>query len=38
VRRGTPASSRAWEGAAGLEWTLPSPAPKHSFEIPPVIK
>jgi cytochrome c oxidase subunit I len=38
VRRGKPASSRVWEGAAGLEWTLPSPAPKHSFEIPPVIK
>jgi len=38
VRRGTPASSRVWEGAVGLEWTLPSPAPKHSFEIPPVIQ
>jgi cytochrome c oxidase subunit 1 len=38
VRRGTPAGSRVWEGAAGLEWTLPSPAPKHSFEISPVIK
>jgi cytochrome c oxidase subunit I len=38
VRRGTQASGRVWEGAVGLEWTLPSPAPKHSFEIPPVIK
>jgi cytochrome c oxidase subunit 1 len=38
VRRGKQASSRVWEGAVGLEWTLPSPAPKHSFETPPVIQ
>jgi cytochrome c oxidase subunit 1 len=37
VRRGRPASNRVWEGAVGLEWTLPSPAPKHSFETPPVM-
>ena len=37
VRRGAPASGRVWEGAVGLEWTLPSPAPRHSFEIPPVV-
>ena len=35
---GEKAGSKAWEGAQGLEWTLPSPAPYHSFETPPVIK
>ncbi len=27
-----------WDGARGLEWTLPSPAPYHSFVTPPVVK
>jgi cytochrome c oxidase subunit I len=27
--------ARIWEGAHGLEWTLPSPAPYHSFSEPP---
>ncbi|MGA0587162.1 cytochrome c oxidase subunit I [Dyella sp. KRB-257] len=31
------ATDRVWEGAKGLEWTLPSPPPFHSFEVPPVI-
>jgi cytochrome c oxidase subunit 1 len=31
------ATSRVWEGARGLEWTLPSPAPYHSFTTPPVL-
>ena len=31
------ATSRVWEHAYGLEWTLPSPAPHHSFTVPPVI-
>src|SRR3546814_3328335 len=26
-------SDRVWEGARGLEWTVPSPAPYHTFEI-----
>ena len=30
-----PAAARAWDGAHGLEWTVPSPAPYHTFEIPP---
>ena len=30
--------AQVWEGAEGLEWTLPSPAPLHSFETPPVIE
>jgi cytochrome c oxidase subunit 1 len=32
-----PAPSRVWEGAKGLEWTLSSPPPYHSFSTPPVI-
>ena len=31
------ATAQVWEGARGLEWTLPSPAPYHSFTEPPVI-
>jgi len=31
------ATAQVWEGARGLEWTLPSPAPYHSFSEPPVI-
>lgn len=31
------APDRVWEGAKGLEWTLPSPAPYHTFDVPPVI-
>jgi cytochrome c oxidase subunit I len=38
LRRGAPAPARAWEGARGLEWTVPSPAPHHTFTTPPVIK
>jgi cytochrome c oxidase subunit 1 len=29
------ATSRVWEGSRGLEWTLSSPPPYHSFETPP---
>jgi len=32
-----PAPARVWEGAHGLEWTVPSPAPYHTFETPPQI-
>ncbi len=31
------ATAQVWEGARGLEWTLPSPAPYHSFSTPPAI-
>jgi cytochrome c oxidase subunit I len=32
------ATDRVWEGARGLEWTVPSPAPHHTFDVPPVIR
>src|SRR5690554_2581642 len=35
---GEPAAACAWEGAHGLEWTVPSPAPHHTFEVPPEVK
>lgn len=36
IRSGAPASANPW-GAKGLEWTLPSPPPYHSFSTPPLI-
>jgi cytochrome c oxidase subunit 1 len=35
---GAPATTQVWEGAHGLEWTVPSPAPHHTFTEPPVIR
>ncbi len=35
---GAKAPAKPWEGADTLEWTLPSPAPYHTFETPPVVK
>jgi len=37
IKSGKPATDRVWEGAHGLEWTLPSPAPYHSFTHPPKV-
>jgi cytochrome c oxidase subunit 1 len=34
-QRGYPASPQVWEGAQGLEWTVDSPAPYHTFQTPP---
>ena len=33
--QGAKAPQKPWEGAEGLEWELPSPAPFHTFENPP---
>ena len=33
--KGEKASAQVWEGAEGLEWTLSSPPPLHSFTEPP---
>jgi cytochrome c oxidase subunit 1 len=32
---GPKASASPWDGAEGLEWEVPSPAPFHTFETPP---
>lgn len=38
IKGGEKAEARPWDGADGLEWTVPSPAPLHTFEEPPVIQ
>ncbi|SHG95323.1 cytochrome c oxidase subunit I [Massilia sp. CF038] len=37
IRGGAPAPAKPWDGADGLEWTVPSPAPFHTFDVPPRI-
>jgi cytochrome c oxidase subunit 1 len=37
VKGGAKATDRVWEGAHGLEWELPSPAPYHTWESPPAL-
>lgn len=38
IRGGQKATDQVWDNAEGLEWTLSSPPPYHSFSTPPVIK
>ncbi|MBI5461746.1 MAG: cbb3-type cytochrome c oxidase subunit I, partial [Gammaproteobacteria bacterium] len=38
IRGGAKATDRVWEGAEGLEWTLSSPPPYHSFTTAPEVK
>lgn len=38
IRSGKPATAQVWEGTDGLEWTIPSPAPYHTFTTPPEVK
>ena len=38
IRGGAKATNQVWEGAHGLEWTVASPAPFHTFETPPQVK
>lgn len=38
IKGGEKATDQVWEGADGLEWTLSSPPPHHSFSTPPTIK
>lgn len=38
IRGGKKATDQVWENAHGLEWTLPSPPPYHSFSTPPIVK
>jgi cytochrome c oxidase subunit 1 len=35
AKKGEKATDRVWEGSHGLEWTVPSPAPYHTFDTPP---
>ncbi|MBC9073313.1 cytochrome c oxidase subunit I [Thauera sp. CAU 1555] len=35
---GERATAKPWDGADGLEWTVPSPAPHHTFETAPVFR
>jgi cytochrome c oxidase subunit 1 len=34
-QKGKVASQAVWEDPKGLEWTVPSPAPYHTFDTPP---
>ena len=36
--KGEKATQEVWEGSEGLEFSVPSPAPFHTFETPPVVK
>jgi cytochrome c oxidase subunit I len=38
ARGGKKATDKVWEGSNGLEWTLPSPPPYHTFNEQPVIR
>jgi cytochrome c oxidase subunit 1 len=38
IKGGEKATDRVWEGADGLEWTVPSPAPYHTFATAPDVK
>ncbi len=38
VKGGKKSTNQVWEGAEGLEWTLSSPPPYHSFETAPKVK
>ena len=38
IKGGKKVDNQVWEGADGLEWTLPSPMPYHTFTTPPQVK
>lgn len=38
IMGGKKATDQVWESAEGLEWTIPSPAPYHTFTTPPEVK
>ncbi|MGD8513994.1 MAG: cytochrome c oxidase subunit I [Granulosicoccaceae bacterium] len=38
IRGGEKATDQVWESADGLEWTIPSPAPYHTFATAPEVK
>lgn len=38
AKKGEKAPANPWEGAEGLEWEVPSPAPYHTFDTPPKVE
>jgi cytochrome c oxidase subunit 1 len=38
IRGGEKATAEVWDNPQGLEWTVPSPAPHHTFDTPPVVR
>ena len=38
AKKGEKATNRVWEEPRGLEWTVPSPAPYHTFATPPKLR
>ena len=38
IKGGKKADAKPWDGAEGLEWSVPSPAPYHTFSTPPDVK
>jgi cytochrome c oxidase subunit 1 len=38
IRGGKQATAQVWDNPEGLEWTVPSPAPYHTFDEAPLIK
>jgi len=38
VRGGEQATAQVWDQPTGLEWTVPSPAPYHSFDTAPEVR
>ena len=38
IRYGKPATDKVWENPTGLEWSVPSPAPYHTFSLPPKVE
>ncbi|MFC6633917.1 cytochrome c oxidase subunit I [Microbulbifer taiwanensis] len=38
VQGGSKASDEVWDNPEGLEWTVPSPAPYHTFSTPPAVR
>jgi len=38
IVKGKKATDEVWENPEGLEWTVPSPAPYHTFSVPPEVR
>ncbi|MEW5249431.1 cytochrome c oxidase subunit I [Microbulbifer discodermiae] len=38
IQGGRKATAEVWDNPQGLEWTLPSPAPYHTFSTPPAVR